>query len=392
MSDHAPLLPPSGAPQWGNCSGSAIAQASVPDVETEANRIGTATHWAAAVALEVWKHPVTDGASVWTDCVGKAAPNGVVIDRDMADGAQVYVDDVLAVAQKHGGLRALMIEHKVHAPQIHAENWGTLDCAMWLPDDGLLYIWDAKFGHRNNRARENLQLINYAAGLVNELQIDGHAEQHITVVFRIVQPFSYHGDGPVNEWRCLLSDLRPYWNQLHAAATEVYANPTMSSGVWCRDCPAVGRCATARAAGYNLIDYTSQPYDIDTMTGAELATERAILTTGLAAVRARLDAIEADLHHRIAGGAADTGLVIQSTRGRVKWSIPTAQAVAFGVAFGVDISKPGAMTPTQAEKAAPTELRPAFKEALAAVTERPAGGTKLVDASESSVGAAFKQE
>ena len=109
MSEHAPLLPPSSAGQWGNCSGSAIAQASVPNVETEANRIGTATHWVGESTLAVWKVD-RSGKLLCSDFIGKAAPNGVVIDRDMAEGAQVYVDDVLQVAQKHGGLRALLIE------------------------------------------------------------------------------------------------------------------------------------------------------------------------------------------------------------------------------------------------------------------------------------------
>ena len=138
MSEHAPL-PASGAPIWGNCSGHILARADYPDFETEDTRRGTAGHWVAAVVLQ--SYTATDGRPL-LNCaklVGQTAPNGYVIDDEVADGAQVYVDDVLQVCQQTGGLRSLLIEHRVFMPEIHQHNWGTLDTALVLLNRGLTW-------------------------------------------------------------------------------------------------------------------------------------------------------------------------------------------------------------------------------------------------------------
>ena len=143
-------------------------------------------------------------------------------------------------------------------PDIHEHNWGTIDFAVVLP--GLIYITDYKHGHREVSARDNFQLIDYLAGLVHEHGIDGLADQHTQVVIRIVHPFCYTAESSVSEWRCMLSDLRPYFNQLTAKAHDAFNNPTFTSGPWCRDCKAVLRCDTAKAAAHSLIDYAkNQP-------------------------------------------------------------------------------------------------------------------------------------
>ena len=385
------ILRASGAPQWANCSGSLAANAGAIDRDTQAAREGTATHWVGATTLEAFQsgsgQPLTcDGY------VGQMAPNGVMIDSKMAQGAQVYVDDILAVAQEHGALQGLLIEHKVHMPQIHQQNGGTLDCGLALLDKGLIYIWDGKFGHRDNRALGNEQLIDYTAGLMAELNLTGIDDQHITVILRIVQPFCYHAEGPVNEWRVMLSDLRPYFNILRAKAEEALVNPNMSSGKWCRDCDALGRCAVARKANYNLLDYVNEPYDIDNMSGPDLATERAIIADALTVAKARLDAIEDNLHHRISSGATDTGLALETSAGRLAWSIPIPQAVALAAQFGVDAAKADVLTPTQTIDAAKGQVKVALKQTLQAVTGRPAGKLKLIDAKDSTVAAAFRSK
>lgn len=387
---HAPLAP-SSAPQWGHCSGSVTANMHAPDLDSEASLKGTAAHWVGEECLRAWKLPGSTAPSCF-DLVGKAAPNGVVIDDEMAEGAKVFVDDVLRVAQEYGALQKMLIEHRVSMPQIHEQNWGTFDCCIPLLDKGVIYLWDYKNGHRENRARGNLQLIDYVAGIINELNIDGHADQHIRVVLRLVQPFCYKANGPVDEWSCMLSDLRPYFNQLSMKAHEALSNPSMSTGEWCRDCAAVRTCSAARAASYNLIDLVNEPYTMDAMDGQALATERRIIQSGLKAAKARLEAIEDDLQHRITGGATDTGLALQATSGNLAWSVPTSQAIALASQFQGDIAKGGVLTPTQAKAKIPPELRQQFEQVLKTVTRRPSGGLKLVDASDTIGARAFKRK
>jgi len=391
MSGQHAVLPPSGAPIWGNCSGWVPVNMMTPDTESEDSRRGEGAHWVLQECLGQWKTPNSTDffCSDWID---KIAPNGVVVDETMAEGAQVMVDDVMSVVNKHGGLSQLMIEHRVYAPQIHPQNWGTLDCSLYLPDQNLLFLWDYKNGHRENNAKGNLQFVDYIAGLINEFQIDGHKEQQLTVVMRIVQPFCYRAAGPIDEWCVNATDLRPYYNQLAAKAHEAMTTPLCSAGLWCRDCPAVLNCATRKRSTYSMIDYVNEPYQMDNMTGADLVVERAILTDGLKATIARLDAIEDSLRQRLKDGEAGIDMVLETAVGHLEWTIPPEQAVMIGKQFNTDLSKPGVITPRQAKLKVPKEAREAFEIVVKTLTKRPVKGLKLVNAGDTIGTRAFKRK
>ena len=391
MSEHAPLAP-SFAPVWGHCSGAVMAAMRHPNVETQENRTGTAAHWVVSEVLLTFKGQRDGGKLLAGDYVGDTAPNDVVIDDAMAEGAQVMIDEVLQVVQKHGAMQSLLVEFRVHAPHIHEQNWGTLDVSLYLPDRKVLFLWDYKHGHRENSAEGNLQLINYAEGLRVTYQIDGVLDQQLTVVMRIVQPFCYRANGPVDEWVCKLADLRGYANQLHAKANEAFTNPTLTSGKHCRDCPAVGRCAASRKAAYNLIDVANRPYGMDDMTAAQLATERLILLDGLAAAKKRLEAIEANITYRLENGEPDTGLTLEATYGRLAFTIPDKQAAALAQQFGFSIEKYAIKTPTQAKQAAPKGVKDQYAAAIKNFTKRPPTGFKLVPAQDSRTARAFKPQ
>lgn len=385
-SSHA-VLASGSAPQWGVCAGSIRAQADIPNPETERSRAGTATHWVVSETLEAAR---TGCAPPCRDFVGRTAPNGVVIDAAMADGAQVMVDDVLEVCERFNCHDRLLIEQRVNMPAIHEQNWGTLDAGLYLPERGLLFLWDYKHGHRSRHPRGDLQLINYMAGLVEYYDID---DQATTFIARIVQPYAYSAEGPVKEWYGVLSELRPDWNTLHNKAAEaVGAAPRLTTGPHCRDCRAVGTCAAVRNAQYNFIELVNEPYTMDDMRGADLAVERAIVKDGLAVAKARLAAIEVELETRITNGDKTTGLAVRTAPGRLEWSCPPAQALALCAQFGVDISRDVVLTPTQAKAAAPKNVRPLLGQVVAEYTRRPAGSLKLIPADDKPAANAFKRK
>lgn len=379
MGQHA-LLAPSAAPQWGHCAGSVKVNANQPDLGTLESREGTAAHW---VCLDMClRNNVADASAL----LGSVDPDGTVIDEKMVEGAQCMIDDVRAVQAEHGG--QLLIEHRVHMPHIHAENWGTLDCAVVLLFKDTLYLTDYKHGHGIVDAKENLQLIDYMSGLVAELGID----RDITIVFRIVQPFAYRSTGPVDEWQCKLSELVPYFEQLKRQAHEAMGpNPTLTTGKHCQHCAGVGRCDAAKRAGYNFVDVMRAPYLIDTMDGASLANERTIIENGVILAKARLKAIEDDLKHRIKSGDASTGLALETGYGHKKWSVPDDVAINFAAQFDIDIGKTVAITPTQAISKAPKATRALFEHTLKAVTKRDARGLNLIKADDSISHRAFKK-
>lgn len=391
MSAHAPLAP-SSAPQWGNCSGSVAAQAGIPDRETEATREGTAAHWVMSETL-LNHRDGRDGPRECAGYLGATDPQGLLIDDKMVEGAQMMVDDVLEVAHRFNALPYLLIEHRVFMPKIHQQNWGTLDVGLYLPDRALLFIWDYKHGHRET-GPGSLQFVDYLQGLCEKYQIDGELDQQTRYVARVVQPFCYYAAGPVREQTGFLSELRPQWNRLAMRAHEAFNDPKLSTGVWCRDCKANrgSGCSAARRAGYNFIDLVNEPYEMDTMPGADLAVERAILSDGLAVAKSRLEAIEDELHHRVTAGETDSGLTVETSAGNVKWQVPPAQARALAAQFGVDASKDAVLTPAQTLAAAPKEVRPMLKQVMEKMTGRTPGKLKLVPADASRTARAFKRK
>lgn len=389
MSEHAPLAP-SSAPQWGHCSGSIAAQANIPDRESEATREGTAAHWVVSETL-LNHRDNRDGPRECVGYLGATDPQGLLIDDKMVEGAQMMVDDVLEVAHRFNGLPYLLIEHRVYMPKIHPQNWGTLDVGLYLPDRQLLFIWDYKHGHRET-GPGSLQFVGYLQGLCEKYQIDGLLDQQTRYVARVVQPYCYYAAGPVREQTGFLSDLRPQWDQLATKAHEAFSNPTLSTGLWCRDCKAVGTCSAARRAGYNFIDLVNEPYEMDRMRGADLAVERGILADGLAVAKARLEAIEDELHHRVTAGETDSGLTVETSAGRLVWTVAPANARALAAQFGVDASKDAVLTPAQTLAAAPANVRPLLKQVMGKMTGRKAGKLKLVPADESRTARAFKRK
>lgn len=385
MSDHAPL-PPSGANLWGNCSASIAASRGVPNFGSDETEEGTAAHWCVSETLIGWQQPHQTAVLECEGHVGRSAPNGVVVDDEMARCAQVMVDEVVQLCHaEHVPLSAVFVEKRVYMPRIHPDNWGTLDAAVPLFAKRKLVLMDYKHGHRFVPARNNLQLIDYAEGLLQKLGMSNFD----TVEFRIVRPRCYMGGGPVDTWTCAVVDLYPVWQRLSDMAYAAMSGAgACTTGEWCRDCPGLPRCQAARLRDYNLIDYVGAPLVLDDMTPAEMAVEREILAAGMAAAKKRAEAIDAQLIHAISQGA-DCPLTVESKPGRVKWAKPPAVVIACAAQFGADASEQGVKTPPQVAALVKKEMRFAWQEAAKSLTTREAGSLTLVPREESRVARAF---
>lgn len=366
MSEHAPLAP-SAAVRWVPCPGSRHAEAQYPDTESEAAREGTAAHWVMAEVLLNFRDG-RDGPRSAAEYIGRTAPNGLLIDGKMADGADVIVMDVLKVCQQYGALQALLIEHRVRMPEVHPDhNWGTLDVALPLAD-GTTYLWDYKHGHGEVKAEENWQLIDYAAGLPA-------AER---CILRVVQPFCYSSDGPVSEWVLYRKGLRErYIPTMRASA---YATHTLA-GSHCRYCKALTDCVTARQYGLDLIHQMPLRLDKD-MAAADRAVLWEQVKDGLPVLKELMGQLEDEVKEQL-----PPGYMVEVTKGRLNWSAPVPQVIALGQLLGADLGKPAVVTPTQARKLVPAEMYDACVKPL---TKRDAGATKLVRAKDSRVSRAFQ--
>lgn len=341
---HSPLAP-SSAYRWEPCPGSVPLEARYPETEEdEAAAEGTASHHAGAEELL--------GRSV---TVGDKAPNGVLLTEEMIEGASMWTTDVFSVCIATGTpLDHLQVEQRVAMPRIHDAAFGTPDTWLYAPQAGTLYVWDYKFGYGVVEHVENWQLIAYVCGILDLLGIDGRNDQELWVDMRVVQPRAYHRDGRVRSWRVKASDLRGYFNKLHAAAHEAMsAHPHTLSGPHCLHCKAAAHCATNRRALWSALDFvgTSSPEELDAVSAAY---ELELMHRAAELIKSRLNAREADVAARLKRGEVVADWCLEPTYGRQTWKEgDEAQVIAVGDMCGVDLRKPeAAVTPSQAVKLA----------------------------------------
>lgn len=357
MSGHS-ILPPSSAARRVQCSGSVLFEQRYPEVlgdDDGDSANGVAAHHVLANTLhgEIIKE-------------GDKAENGVMVTREMLECADVMIDDVRRVAPG----AQLIIERPVAVPRTHPQCWGTPDLRFW--HQGVLYVYDYKFGHRYHDVFEHWQLIEYASGALSEAGVDGSNDQHVEVEMVICQPRNYHPSGPVRRWRTNASKLRAQFNILSNAAHEALGpNPQLRVGPECRDCKARLACPALQKAGWAAMGKSESVIPVD-MPIEAVALEARHLTEALGLLKARLSGLETQILASVRRGIAAPGWRVEHQKGRTVWNVPPAHVICMGQLQGVNVAKPvEPMTPKQAIDAG---LDPAV---VASLSHTPAGAAQL---------------
>jgi len=352
------ILAPSSMARTVQCPGSVALQKQYPEREDSPSAIeGRAAHWVMEQALR-YGLKVTESFTV--------TPDGVEITDEMRDGAEMMVE---AVDQFIPMPRTLNIEAPVACHRVHPECWGTPD--VWANPSGLVVI-DYKFGHDFVEAFENWQLVTYAVGILDSLKIDGLQEQHFPVTFCIVQPRSYHKNGPIRTWKTMAADLRAMVNVAKAACDAAMKPdaPTVT-GPECDFCSARHACPTLQAKAMRAVEISGQsvPHEL---TPAAAGGEYKMLADAIEALKARSSGLEEYLMHTLRTGTRVPGIGLEASAGREIWARPLEEIFATSDALGVNVRKPSALTPKQAIKAG---LAP---EVVQAFTEKRSGAVRLV--------------
>jgi len=363
---------PSASPMLFHCAGSLQMQELFPESEdSEAAREGTAAHWVASSVLE--QYPKASGVLLSSDLLGKVSPNGVVIDDVMIESADLYVDHVLKICQQHGALQLMRVEETMQIPRIHStECGGTPDLWLWSESKNILHVWDFKHGHGVVEAFENMQLIEYTVGILDQVTGGQALTADVIVHMHIVQPRAYHADGSVRTWIVDAVDLRAIVNILISQSElALRPNPPTKSGDHCKYCTGIAHCQTAQRASANAIDLTQQ-MTVEMIQPEALALHREILKRAMNAIKDRLTGVDSEIETLIKKNVTINGLALDNPPGRLSWSKPDAEIIELAKMMGADLTTIKCVTPTQAAKHLDQTLIDAY-------SYRPAGKTKIVD-------------
>jgi hypothetical protein len=353
MTAHA-LFAPSAMARIVQCPGSVMLAATYPETEGPEAAEGTAAHWVLSEAAQGRQH-----------AAGTVAPNGVPVDDDMIDGA----DMALQVIQSWK-LAMPRIEQPVRIPRVHREHcWGTPDAYTVWQERRRIAVLDFKFGHGFIDAFRNWQMVAYAAGVLDALALDTDAEALWIVDMTIVQPRNYHRDGPVRTWAATVPELRAMWQQMvEACALALQPDAPLRVGTECKHCPARHACATLQGFALDVCDTVGKAMPLELPTEAA-ARELLALQRAAKLLEARMSGLEAQVSDACRRGVPVPHFHLEPSVGRETWSVPPEQVKALGELMGVNVTKDALVTPAQARKAGLI---------VDGFTMRPNGAVKLV--------------
>ena len=319
---------------------------SYPEMPNDKAAEGTLAHW---VAHEM--------------ATGKDVVKTTSVSDEMLDGAEMWADLVGKWASPH-------FEEKVDCRAIHPDNWGTPDA--WSFSDNVLRVADYKFGHRHVEVVGNWQLLNYAAGIITFSLVAPVILPSVTIELYVVQPRSYHKDGPVRVWRLTYGEMLKYIEALKAnCALAMSPDAPTFTGIECRDCRARHACPTLQSAASASVHMAGQNLPFN-LPAPAIAAELQIMREASTLLDARIDGLEAEVLTRIKTGQQIPGWRAEQGMGRERWRVAVEEVIALGTMMGVDVSKPGTITCKQAIK------KGLSAELVASYAETPAGEIKLV--------------
>lgn len=326
----------------------------------------------------------------------------IEIEPKHVEAARVMVDLVRRLARPKKA--RLFVEQKFALKSVDDEAYGTADAAVWNEDTGVLYVVDYKNGAGKFVAADhNLQLVFYAAGVIEKLKINP-SDVHMA----IVQP-NHVGGEPVRWWTVDIFEFDEWHQRLKdiAAATRDPEAPLVPGDEQCHWCAAKSICeARATLAGVPSAAAAfgqAGDDDLDALLGdgsagaVEVAPpasrELQLLTTPVAllapaelstaldlcdALEKRVKEIRQHAHERAEGGVEIPDRVLEPTKPVRKWADEERAHTTLTDCGLTDdqIFERKMVTPAAAEKLLPAQ----YKTAIQNVVHRVSSGTKLVRA------------
>jgi hypothetical protein len=364
MAGQHSVAPPSAFDIIAHCSAYIpLRQGYLDEPDSEESMQGTAAHW---VATELACN------RVWP--VDTIAPNGILVDDEMLEGAQLYADFIHGLHDVEG-----FSEVPVAIKRIHEHCWGTPDyhsCRLRV-DTALnrIRVVDYKYGHLLVEVYECLQLIGYGVGVMEKF---GLIDTETEFEFTIVQPRGFHRDGPVRTWTGNMASLRPLVNNLsHMVAESLSGNAVARTGNHCTFCEARVDCKANQEMVGTIFDFTRMP-ELQLHRPGDIGRELRLLHMAQARLNARVEGLEQQALSLVQRSTRVPFYGIGWSQPRARWNATVEEVEGLGRMLGVDgLVKPRELIPVGQAK---TKFKKALVDeaVIREYTFTPPGAAKLV--------------
>lgn len=301
-----------------------------------------------------------------------------------------------AIQRKLNVWPQLIVEQRFNMKSVSEKAFGTNDVALYC-DFGPLHIIDLKYGHKFVSPVENEQLMYYALGIIEELELNP-SEVHLWIYGPRMPWEEFGSSSPAMRWECPMDRLLEYHQELKDGAKRVEENPDeyVPGEMQCfycnkAECPAI---QTQLAKSFTDIEplhaENKLTSNLSNMTTEELAERLKWKELFDGAFRD----IGVILKHRAEEGESIPGHKLVRSIGHraFKGDVATTDITKCGLAKGEVLEEPKRKSPAQIEKAikakypiktkeekeANAEKRKKFIKHLEVLTERPDRGLKLV--------------
>lgn len=333
----------------------------MPEIEGDPAREGTCAAWVAETVIN-------GDASVCDDLVGKTHENGWLVEQEMADLVQPYVEMVMS-------RDTFEAELKRSASMGDTTLTGTLDAESMTPD--VLYIDDLKYGYDVVEPVNNAQLKCYLWLRARSSRAQITWPQ--TVKLSIYQPRALHRDGIYRTWTLTMQECQEIVAEIDTAVANFALRRNATPGSHCMHCLSANTCEALTHTTYSMWDVVSGSVQ-NAPDGPSIAQELDFLTRADQLLKARKAAVSADIEARLAANKFVPGWAMEERFGKRMFRLDRASIEAL---TGVDPVEEKMITPAALERAGVS------KKTVKAMTRTPMIGRKLSRVDETQIARIF---